>query len=98
MDAREYWNTYIENVGGIAAAAEKLGTPYSTVAGICNGSRGIGHKLAQRFAERDRMLDASRLVWVRPIKPDPEQPPARRRPVARGDAAGNDDSNLDEAA
>lgn len=66
---RDYWNSYIERVGGIAAAAEKLGTPYSTIAGICNGSRGIGHVLAQRFAEADPLLDASKLVWVRPIKP-----------------------------
>lgn len=68
MNAREYWNAYVENTGGIGATATKLGAPYSTVAGICNGNRGIGHKLAQRFAEADPMLDAARLVWVRPTK------------------------------
>jgi plasmid maintenance system antidote protein VapI len=63
-DERDYWSSYVERTGGIAAVAERLETPYPTIAGICNGSRGIGRKLAIRFAAKDPMLDASRLVWV----------------------------------
>lgn len=69
-NARDYWNAYIERCGGIGAAAERLKTPYSTVAGICNGSRGIGRELAKRFADADPMLDPSRLLWVTPVKPE----------------------------
>lgn len=66
MNAREYWTSYVDRVGGLAAAAKKLRTPYSTIAGITNGSRGIGHLLAARFAKADKSLDASALLWVRP--------------------------------
>lgn len=67
-NAREYWNAYVERCGGIGAVSEQLKTPYSTIAGICNGSRGIGRELARRFSEADPMLDASRLLWVTPLK------------------------------
>lgn len=73
MNARDYWNAYVEANGGVGATAEKLDTPYSTVAGICNGHRGIGHKLAQRFAAADPLLDAGRLVWVRATKPPSDE-------------------------
>lgn len=66
MDPRVYWNGYVERCGGIQAAAERLCTPYSTIACICNGSRGIGRKLARRFAEVDESLDENVLVWVTP--------------------------------
>lgn len=79
MDARDYWNHYVEEQGGAPAVAKRLQIPYSTIAGICNGSRGIGHSLAERMAAADPLLDAKRLVWVRAI-------PARRTTVLK-DAA-----------
>lgn len=66
MDERRYWIKYVEQAGGVRAVAEKLDTPYSTIASITNGQRGIGRRLAARFAERDSLLDVNRLVWVRP--------------------------------
>lgn len=63
-EARDYWNHYVETFADLAAVAAKLDTPYSTIAGICNGSRGIGRDLASRFAEQDPLLDASKLLWV----------------------------------
>jgi plasmid maintenance system antidote protein VapI len=68
MDARDYWNSYVADKGGAVQVSDKLGIPYSTIAGICNGSRGIGHRLAKRMADADPILDASRLVWVRATK------------------------------
>lgn len=68
MDARPYWNTYTEANGGPVGVAAKLGIPYSTIAGICNGSRGIGRELATRMADADPELDAKILVWVAPVK------------------------------
>lgn len=68
MDSRVYWIGYVERCGGIQAAAERLHTPYSTIACICNGTRGIGRKLARRFAEADTALDENVLVWVTPVK------------------------------
>lgn len=70
MDARTYWNTYVESNDGPVGVAKKLDIPYSTIAGICNGNRGIGRELARRMAQRDPFLDASRLIWVSPIKRD----------------------------
>lgn len=68
MEARTYWNTYVDQHGGAPRIAERLGIPYSTIASICNGSRGIGHDLAERMVAADPLLDKSRLVWVRPVK------------------------------
>lgn len=68
MDSRDYWNAYVDRCGGLRATAEKLGTPYSTVAGISNGSRGIGPDLVTRFVARDSSLDPNMLIWVRPTR------------------------------
>lgn len=68
MDARRYWGRYVKRHGGIAGVSGHLGIPYSTIACVCNGSRGIGHALAQRMAKADPKLDASRLVWVRAMR------------------------------
>jgi len=68
MNPRTYWQNYIDATGGLAAVVERLGIPYSTVVGVTNGHRGIGHKLAQRMVEADPSLDASVLVWVRPLR------------------------------
>ncbi|MFT3806081.1 hypothetical protein [Arenimonas sp.] len=64
MTPREYWNTYVERNGGPAKVSELTGVPLSTIAGVCNGSRGIGRRLAQRLAAADPMLDYKTLVWV----------------------------------
>ena len=68
MNARDYWDHYVDQHDGPTGTAAHLSVPYSTIAGICNGSRGIGHKLAQRMAEADPMLDPAKLIWVRAIK------------------------------
>lgn len=73
MDARAYWAHYVDSHGGIPQTAEALGIPYSTIAGICNGSRGIGRALARRLAQADPMLDERKLVWVTATKPRPEE-------------------------
>lgn len=62
--ARSYWNLYVEKHGGPVGASKHLGIPYSTVAGVCNGSRGIGRELARRMHERDPLLDLETIVWV----------------------------------
>lgn len=64
MDARDYWNHYVERNNGAVAVAAQLDLPYSTIAGICNGSRGIGRDLAKRMAEKDPLLDENVLIWV----------------------------------
>lgn len=68
MSPRTYWQNYIDKHGGLVAIVDRLGIPYSTIAAVSNGWRGIGHKLAQRMAEADPSLDASVLVWVRPLR------------------------------
>ena len=68
MDARGYWNHYAEENGGATGVAKRLDIPYSTIAGICNGSRGIGRRLAQRMAAADPLLDPNKLIWVRSFK------------------------------
>lgn len=64
MNARAYWNQYVELNGGPVGVAEKLRIPYSTIAGICNGSRGIGRATARRMTDADPTLDPAKLVWV----------------------------------
>jgi hypothetical protein len=66
MDARSYWQAYVDRTGGVRAVSERLGLPYSTVTSITNGHRGIGRDLAARIVEADPGLDLSVLVWVRP--------------------------------
>lgn len=65
-DPRAYWLKYVSDKGGPAKVAEAMGIPYPTIAAVCNGSRGIGHDLAERMAKADPMLDPMVLVWVRP--------------------------------
>ncbi|HDS1569310.1 hypothetical protein [Stenotrophomonas maltophilia] len=70
MTPRTYWNKYVKRQGGAAPTAAALGIPYSTIAGICNGSRGIGRVLAKRMSAADKSLDESVLIWVQamPVK------------------------------
>lgn len=68
MTPRDYLNTYIANHGGVPATASRLGMPYPTLAAIQNGTRGISPKTAKKMAEADPLLDANKLVWIRPTK------------------------------
>ena len=68
MEPRDYWSNYVERHGGPTSVAARLDIPYSTIACICNGSRGIGRELARRMADADPELDASVLLWVAPAK------------------------------
>lgn len=68
MDPREPLLRYVETCEGRPQASEKLGIPYSTLAAICNGTRGVGKDLAQRIEERSGgVLKAEQLIWIRPI-------------------------------
>lgn len=64
MTPREYWSLYVKENGGAKGVSAKLDLPYSTVAGICNGSRGIGRDVARRMKKKDPLLDESLLVLV----------------------------------
>ncbi len=66
---RATWTQYVDENGGATGVSKKLDIPYSTIAGICNGSRGIGRSLAKRMAERDPSLDESVLIWVEAERP-----------------------------
>jgi plasmid maintenance system antidote protein VapI len=67
MSPREYLAEYVERAGGAPECARKLGLPYSTLAAICNGQRGISPAMAERMNKADPMLDRNTLVWVRPL-------------------------------
>lgn len=71
---RAYWDAYVAENGGPKGVSEKLGIPYPTIAGVCNGNRGIGRRLAYRMESADPLLDASRLVWVQASKESVQQP------------------------
>lgn len=83
MTPRTYWNKYVKRQGGAAPTATALGIPYSTIAGICNGSRGIGRVLAKRMSAADKSLDESVLIWVQamPVKSSlmPEKDPGPKK-------------------
>ena len=64
MTPRDYWNHYVEQKGGPAGVAKFLDLPYPTIAAVCNGSRGIGRRLAARMHAADPLLDRDQLVWV----------------------------------
>lgn len=67
MTPRDYLHAYITSKGGLAATAAHLRMPYSTLAAISNGTRGVSPKTAKRMADADPLLDSNRLVWIRPI-------------------------------
>lgn len=64
LTPREYWTAYVERQGGVKPTAERLNSPYQTIASITSGHRGIGASLARRFAEQDASLDPNVLIWV----------------------------------
>lgn len=68
MTPLDYLKEYIRQKGGIAKTAKFLGLPYSTLASFANGHRGISPRMARRMADADPLLDANRLIWIRPTK------------------------------
>lgn len=67
--SRTYWDRYVKSKGGVAGVVAKTKLPYSTIAGITNGHRGIGRDTAERLAKADRSLDIGKLLRVTPTKP-----------------------------
>lgn len=69
MDPRSPLLQYIDACGGKPQAAKVLDLPYSTLAAICNGTRGVGKDLARRLEEASGgQLNAQQLVWIRPAR------------------------------
>jgi hypothetical protein len=69
MDEREYLRAYLSTLGSVPQAAEKLGIPYPTLAGVLSGYKGVGRNLAERLQlASNNFLDANRLVWIRPTR------------------------------
>lgn len=64
MTPREYFAHYVESKDGAVALSEATGIPYSTIAGVLNGQRGIGKALARRLKAHDPLVDEKQLVWV----------------------------------
>jgi hypothetical protein len=69
MNPRSYWDAYAGRFAQISDLAGHLGIPYPTIYAVCKGQRGIGRALAERMVAADPSLDASILIWVRPVKP-----------------------------
>jgi hypothetical protein len=69
MTPRTYWQNYVDSHGGPTGVAERLGIPYTTIASITNGWRGIGRKLALRMVAADPSLDPAVLAFVAATKP-----------------------------
>lgn len=82
-DERPYLRSLIDTVGGLPAAAQKWQIPYSTLASFANGHRGITPRMASRIALAEPMADATRLVWVRPIRRAEPSPDAQASEVPR---------------
>jgi hypothetical protein len=69
VDARKHWDRFVAKNGGIVGTADLLKMPYSTIASICNGTRGIGHEMARNLEKRsDGVLNPILLVWMRQRK------------------------------
>jgi hypothetical protein len=68
MTPRTYWQNYVDANGGPTGVAERLGIPYTTIASITNGWRGIGRKLALRMVKADPSLNPALLAFVAATK------------------------------
>lgn len=68
MTPREYLAEYVERNDGAPATAKRLGIPYSTLAAILNGYRGISPQMADKMHKADPMIDRNQIVWVRATK------------------------------
>lgn len=73
MTPREYLAEYVDRHGGAPEVARRLGIPYSTLAAICNGYRGISPQMADRMHKADPMIDRNQIVWVRATRPADQQ-------------------------
>ena len=73
MTPREYLAEYVERHGGAPKVAQRLGIPYSTLAAICNGYRGISPQMADKMHKADPMIDRNQIVWVRAERPDQQK-------------------------
>ena len=65
MTPREYLVEYVERNGGAPECARRLEIPYSTLAAIINGQRGISAQMADRMHKSDPMIDRNQIVWIR---------------------------------
>ncbi len=68
MNPREYLAEYVARNGGAPQCARRLGVPYSTLAAILNGYRGISPQMADRMHAADPMIDRNKIVWIRAAK------------------------------
>lgn len=68
MKPREYWAHYVDVNGGPTRVSEKLEIPFSTIAAICNGARGIGRRTARRMVKADPLLDEKTLIFVEAVE------------------------------
>jgi plasmid maintenance system antidote protein VapI len=66
MKPRDYLKQWVADAGGCPAAAARLKVPYSTLAAILNGYRGISPRMAERMHKADPTIDRNVIVWVRP--------------------------------
>lgn len=68
MTPREYLAEYVGRNGGAPECARRLGIPYSTLAAVLNGYRGISAQMADRMHAADPMIDRNQIVWIRATK------------------------------
>lgn len=66
-DPRDYFVGAVTNRGGPAAASRYYGIPFTTIASICSGQKGVGPRTARRMVEVDPMLDEGKLMLVRAV-------------------------------
>ena len=66
MSERDHLLQFVKHQGGVPKAASTLNIPYSTLASICNGYRGISKAMAKRIATASNgELKEELLVWIR---------------------------------
>lgn len=69
VNGREYISSYVDKNGGLRPTAKKLGIPYSSLAAIINGYRGIGKNMALRITKASRgELKPEHLIWIKQTK------------------------------
>lgn len=66
-DARTYFKTCIDRLGGPSEAARVFDIAFPTIRSIYYGHRGMGRKTAERMVKVDPMLDGGKLMFVRAV-------------------------------
>lgn len=66
-DARTYFTTCIDRLGGPSTAARHFAIPFPTIRAIYYGQKGVGHKTAERMVKVDPMLDFGKMMSVRAV-------------------------------